>query len=269
MPDLEARLRALADEPIWPETPDLTGVVTAALAERRAAAAGAPTRRSSRRRVRLRRRAVALAAVLLVAIPTAGAAAFPSARDDVLEWLGLRHTEVRRTPTLPPAQPPGSADLGERTTLEDAVRRTGFRPLLPARLGDPDAIHVAGRGAASRITLVYAPRPGLPTVRGVRAGLLVTQVRGRIDGQLLRKIAAPGTGVTQVRIDGHPGVVFTGADHVYLYLDPAGQFVEGRPFLAGTTLVLERDGSVVRLEAAVDPQDLRRIAETLRLSPRG
>jgi hypothetical protein len=64
-------------------------------------------------------------------------------------------------------------------------------------------------------------------------------------------------------------VLFTGADHVYFYVDPAGQFVEDRPFVAGTTLVLERDGAVVRLEGAVAPQELRRIAETLELSPSG
>jgi hypothetical protein len=69
-----------------------------------------------------------------------------------------------------------------------------------------------------------------------------------------------------VEVDGDRGVLFTGEEHVYLYTDPAGQILEDRPLLAGTTLVLERDGAVVRLEAAVGREELLGIAESLALS---
>ena len=62
-------------------------------------------------------------------------------------------------------------------------------------------------------------------------------------------------------------MLFTGAEHVYLYLDPAGQIQEDRPWLAGNTLVFERDGAVMRLEAAAGPAALRRLAASLRVSP--
>jgi hypothetical protein len=98
------------------------------------------------------------------------------------------------------------------------------------------------------------------------AGLLVTQVRGSFDSALVRKIAGPGTAVRLIELDGHRGVLFTGAPHVYLYLDPAGEVVEDRPYLAGRTLVLERDGAIVRLEADAPPSALRRLAASLRVS---
>jgi hypothetical protein len=186
----------------------------------------------------------------------------------VLEWLGLRKTEVRRVPVTPPAEPPASPDLGARVGLAEAARRARFAPLLPAGLGRPDAVYADELGAATRITLVYRPRPGLPRLRtsGVRAGLLVTQTRGRLDGPLLTKILAGNTNVERVRVNGDPGVLFTGAEHVYLYVDPAGEIVEDRPWLAGDTLVLERDGAVVRLEAAAGTAALRRLAASLRVS---
>ena len=186
----------------------------------------------------------------------------------MLEWLGLRKTEVRRVPVAPPARPPASPDLGERAGLDEAARRAGFAPLVPAGLGPPDAVYVDELGAATRITLVYRPRPGLPRLptADVDAGLLVTQTRGALEGQLLRKIIGVGTDARAVRVNGDRGVLFTGADHVYLYLDPTGQVVEDRPWLAGDTLVLERDGAVVRLEAAAGAAALRRLAASLRVS---
>jgi hypothetical protein len=297
MPDLEARLRALGDEVAWPETPDLAGAVTAALAARREASEAQPGRLGrAGRRVRSERparsgrggrageprahgvagvprrpsrRTVVIALVAaLVALPAAGAAAFPGARDDVLEWLGLRRTEVERAPTPPAGETPAALDLGARTDLATAARRAGFRPLVPAGVGPPDAVHVARLGTTTRTTLVYGPRPGLPRLAGPDAGLLVTQVEGAFDGPLLRKVTGPGTRIRRVTVDGHPGLLFTGAPHVYLYLDPSGQVVEDRPWLAGTTLVLERDGAVVRLEAAAGAEALRRLAGSLRVSPR-
>jgi hypothetical protein len=127
-------------------------------------------------------------------------------------------------------------------------------------------VHVAATGAARRVTLVYRPRPGLPALDGVRAGLLLTQVEGGLDRDLLRKVIGPGTDARAVRVAGSPGVLFTGAPHAYLYLDPAGGIVEDRSFLAGTVLVLERGSAVVRLEAGAGPATLRRLAASLRVS---
>jgi hypothetical protein len=243
------------------------GAAARGAAGRRAAKRGVWRGRSPDRAGGRRRVVVGVAAALVVLIPAGAAAAFPQARDDVLEWLGLRRTEVRRSAQPPPARAPAGSDLGARVSFEAAARRAGFRPLVPAGLGPPDAVHVAELGATARTTLVYRPRPGLPSLDGVRAGLLVTQVQGDLNGDLLLKIAGPGTGVRRIRIGGRPAVLFSGASHVYLYLDPSGQVVEDRPWRAGTTLVLERGDAVIRLEAATGATDLRRLAGWLRLSP--
>src|SRR5690242_19499345 len=104
--DPVTRLEELARELEWPATPDLAPAVL--------------SRARAPRRARRWPIAVALAVLAL-----AGAtAAFPSARDDVLEWIGLRSVEVRREPQLPPAaRAPGPADTGPPVALAEAARR--------------------------------------------------------------------------------------------------------------------------------------------------
>ena len=282
MADLETRLRALADEAAWPPTPDLAGNVATALAAPRGrrgraaaapahgapAPAGRPTPRRSRRPAPAHAPPGAgRGGGRARAGPRRGRRRLPRRADDVLEWLGLRHTEVQ--PHAHAAAARAGAHRARPGPPHDAGRGGApgrLRPLLPAGLGAPDAVRVARLGAATRVTLVYRPRTALPALRGARAGLLVTQVRGSLEGNLLRKVAGPGTDIRRVRVDGHDGLVFSGAPHVYLYLDPAGQILEDRPWLAGNTLVLERDDAVIRLEAAAPPSALERLATTLRVS---
>ena len=171
MPELESRLRALAADAVWPATPDLAAAVAAAPRRRRRrvavgrgrAALGRGGAGVGRRPAR-RALAVVLAALLLV---PAAAVAFPGARDDVLEWLGLRDVEIRRVPA-PPAgtRPELEGDLGRRVSLAQARRNAGFAAAIPAALGPPDRVRETGQ----RISLVYAPRDGLPALRGIDAG---------------------------------------------------------------------------------------------------
>jgi len=95
-------------------------------------------------------------------------------------------------PAPPPAaRPELEADLGRLVTLARAERAAGFAAALPAALGPPDRVRLGAR----RISLVYAPRPGLPPLAGVDAGLIVTESRGGIRGQYLRKLLLGGTDV--------------------------------------------------------------------------
>jgi hypothetical protein len=225
--ELEQRLRALGDEAAWPATPDLASAVADRLA-------GAPSveehglwrRVLDTRRSRGRRRALVAALAALLLVPAA--AAFG---DDVLEWLGLRSVEVRREPALPPgARRPALDDLGARVTLAEAGRRARFAPVVPERLGEPDEVRVRG----GVVTLVYDG-----------GALLLAELRGALDRDLVRKIAGPGTRVRQLP---GGGLFFSGRDHVYLYLRPDGSVAEGRPFLAGNTLLVERGDLLLRLE---------------------
>src|SRR5687767_15193582 len=100
MPDLELQLRALAEDTVWPATPDIAAAVARAPRERRTGAR-ARVRAALAPRGRRARRVIAAGLALLLLVPAA-AVAFPGARNDVLEWLGLRDVEIRRVPSPPP-----------------------------------------------------------------------------------------------------------------------------------------------------------------------
>ena len=157
-----------------------------------------------------------LAALLLV---PAAAVAFPGARDDVLEWLGLRDVEIRRVPA-PPAgtRPELEADLGRRVTLAQARREAGFAAALPAALGAPDRVRVTGQ----RISLIYAPRAGLPTLDGVDAGLILTESRGGIPRRVPAEAAARRHGRRAGQGPRRPGAYISGGEHAYIYETPRG-----------------------------------------------
>ena len=252
MADLERALRDLAAAEEWPPTPDIAAAVTVRLRQ-----APAPAGRVRRPRAR-RRWALAIALAALVALPGA-AVAFPDARDDVLEWLGLKNVEVRRTPQPPPArellpQP----DLGRVVPLDTAAARIGFEPLVPTTLGSPDEARVQDR----RLSLVYRPTAGRPATRAEGIGVLITEQRG--SGVIAEKAVGPGTEVRAVDVDGARGAWLDGEPHAIIFQDTTGNYREDVPRLAGDTLVWERDGLVLRIEGARDLEDALAIARSLR-----
>jgi hypothetical protein len=210
---IEHDLHALAERLDWPETPDIAAAVEHRLPT------STPTRRA-------RRRWVAMALAALVLVP-AGAAF----GDDVLEWLGLKSVEVERVPKLPDdARKPVVDELGEQVSLAEAEERAGFAPLVPDALGPPQEIRLDGR----IVTLVYD-----------EGDILLAQLPGALDQDLLRKVAGPGTEVRRVR----DGLFFSGREHVYLYRRPGGGVAEDRPRLAQNTFVTQRGDVLLRLEA--------------------
>jgi hypothetical protein len=255
MPELETRLRELAAEIAWPGTPDLEAAVAARLAGHQAMAA-------NRGRAARWRGPVAAVVAALALIPAAGAVAFPGARHDVLRWLGLEHVRVERNATPPPvaARPELEDDLGAHVSRAEAVTRAGFEPLVPAALGEPDRVREVGR----RISLLYAPRAGLPKLPRVDAGLIVTETRGRMEGSYLRKLLFAGSEVHRVRVNGRPGAFISGGSHGYIYVAPGGTVQEDRPLLTGPTLLWEQDGLVLRLEGQVGRATALRVARSFR-----
>jgi hypothetical protein len=254
MADLERALRELAAAEEWPPTPDIAGAVAARLREAPvpAPAARRPTWASRRRR------ALAVALAVLVAVPSA-AVAFPEARDDLLEWLGLKSVEVRRTPQPPPGRELlPEPDLGRVVPLERAGARIGFEPLVPAALGAPDEARVQGR----RLSLVYRPSAGRPATQAEGVGVLLTEQRGH--GVIAEKAVGPGTAVRRVDVDGARGAWIEGAPHSIIFQGPRGAFREDVPRLAGDTLVWERDGLVLRIEGARGLEDALAITRSLR-----
>src|SRR4051794_30435222 len=247
--ELELQLRALAADVQWPPTPDLAAGVLAA--------EPAPRGRAPRSG---RRRLIAALVGALVLVPAAGAVAFPGARDDVLQWLGLRHVSVRRVPRLPPARHALEADLGGLTSLRAASRAAGIAVRVPSVLGPPERV----RQTAGRVSLVYAPRAGFPRLPGMDAGLVLTETRGTLEAGFLEKIVSAGTRVERVDVGGRLGAFISGRPHIYLYGTSGGDVVQAHPLLAGPTLVWERDGLVLRLESDATRARAVRVARSVR-----
>ena len=265
MPDLLDQLRTAE---VFPPTPDLATAVETHLREEGAAHRGAPRRAGRRspadRLARPRSRRPRLALALLAAgvlLPAGGALAFG---DELLDWLGLRGAEVRRAPELPSgARFPALSDLGRPVALGRVDEALGFTPLVPRRLGAPDAVLVDGETRTA--TLVYRPRGGLPPLPGATgAGLLIAQTRGDLDRRLLGKTITADTQAEALDVQGDPGVFLAGEPHAYAYVAPGGDLRTAQPRLAGNTLVFSRAGRVIRIEAEAGRDRALALADELR-----
>jgi hypothetical protein len=255
--DLEARLGDLAAVVELPDTPPLSGRVSARLRSE-----PAPGRR---RGLRLRARwsrvpALGLAAVVLLA--AIALTLSPSARRAVAGWLGLPGVRIQAEP--PPGRPPAvgsELDLGRRTTLADAERRTPFELLLPrsGRLGDPDAVFVDYPPSSGRVSLVYRAEAGLPRAHHSGVGLLLMQFE-----ELLKKSVFEGSTVEPVTVGGEPGYWIGGRAHVVRLIDPGGGVLEDSARFADHTLLWRRSGVTFRLESALSKGESLRLAASVR-----
>jgi hypothetical protein len=215
--DLERSLRELGGEIAWPATPrfelDLEPVRPRFVLPR------------------LRPLALGLA-ILLAAL--AGVLAFsPGARSAFLEIFRLEGATVERVETLPdvPAQ---RIDYGDRVTRAEAERRVGFELL---DLGDPDAVFIRGDRMAS---LVY----GDPD----RPRLVLSQLRGSVWDGFVKKAGSRGTTIEEVTVEGERGLFISGDEHFVMFQDERGNITDERTYLAGTVLLWNRDGLLLRLE---------------------
>lgn len=264
MADLEQQLGALATEIDWPGTPDLSGRVTAKVAER--AHRGSPLwlRPSMGNRWALAAAAVILAvAALLVYSPS---------REAIAGWLNL-HTTIQRvlhlaTPSPQPSGPLGTRlGLGSRTTLDQARRQVAWNIAVPSSLGAPDEVYLQDppdgppRG---EVTLVYKARPGIPVASQTGVAVLVTEARGTIDQEFFGKILGPDTTIDAVTVSGHDGWWIAGAPHDFFFTDSGGNFRSETLRLATNTLLLDYGGTVIRIEGNLTKVQALEIAASLR-----
>jgi hypothetical protein len=224
---LEHELRALAPLVEWPETPDVAAAVAARVVAPRA-------RRRPSRRLGL------VLAVLLLAV--AVALAVPPARTAIFDWLGIGSARIQRVDELPPLQPTASLQLlGEQTTLADARRRAGF-PVAPPPRGEP---------APDEVRVVDDRRVSYLWRDGDRIRLLITQVPGLLQRTaILGKLIPPSVRIERLMIDGDGAVFLTGGPHAVYLLGPNGSFQEDDGWLAGSTLLVDRGGTTLRIEGS-------------------
>jgi hypothetical protein len=239
---LERDLHALAATLEWPAEPDLAARVLA-----RASEAKPEPRRAPRRLL-----AIAVAAVLA---GTLAVLAVPPARTAVFDWLGIGGARIVEVDELPAVAPsPGLDLLGDSVTLERARALAGFdfsEP--PAGERDPDEILVS-----PGLRVSYLWRDG----NSVR--LLVTQFPGSAnDPGLVKKLVGSGTTVEELRVESDPALWLEGGPHVVFFVAPDGMVQSDQGWLAGNTLLVDRDGVTVRVEGLLERDEAVELAEAM------
>lgn len=221
----------------------------------------------------------ASAAVAVVLALAALLALSPAARAVAEEILRLPGVVIFRgaVPTSTPSPTPGvtpsptpsiRSSLGDRVSLEEAVRLAGHPLLVPTDpvLGAPDEVYVRRIGPVTAVSLLYVTRPGVTTSPEAGVAALVTELDdARIDAAIFGKIIGPGTTVVPVTVNGGQGYWLEGQPHEFFYQQRDGQDFVSEPLrLAGNTLLWEQNGLLLRLEAEVDEATALRIAASVR-----
>jgi len=229
MLELERDLREVGRLLAFPPEPELVPAVRARLGE-------AP-RRFPRRRVLV----LALAA-LVVAL--AAAFAVPPARTAILRFFHIGGETVERVETLPnaPHRSP-IAGLAGPMSLEQAIDRAGFRPILPPRHGG-----------------IYADDGVLATYIGPRTVL----TEARSDLGLSKKVASPQTRLEPVTVNEHDGLWIEGAPHVVMYFDSKGRGQEKHVRVAGNVLVWAYGSVTLRIEGPLTEAQALGLARSIR-----
>jgi hypothetical protein len=256
--DLEQRLVLLRAEIDWPATPALAARVRARIQE--PAAAQRPWFQS--------RWALAAAAVLVV---LAALLAYTPSREAIASWINV-HTIFNRVNQLPTPSPLPSGPIGKRlglgnpTTLDQAQSKLGWHILVPASLGPPDEVYLQlppDGPPQGEVTLVYKSRPGLKTAGETGVAVLVTEANGAVDTQIFGKMLGPGTTLDEVTVNGHKGYWIAGQPHVFFFIDADGKFRDETLRLATNTLIIDDNGTVVRIEGDLTKTQALGIAASL------
>lgn len=256
MPELEEQLTALAGAIEWPETPRLSVTV-----ER-------PTAVQPRRPFFVPRWAMAAAAALII---VATLLAYAPTRTAIADWVNL-HVRLNHTTALPTPSPLPSGTLGSNlglgtsTTLSAAQTTVGWQLLIPSALGAPEAVYLQQPPVGptqGEVTFVYAPRPGITVSSETGVGVLVTEARGSVNEQFFGKTTSNGTTITPVDVGGQPGWWISGQPHVFAFIDSEGNVRFETLRLATNTLVVDEEGTIVRIEGNLTEAQALQIATSL------
>jgi hypothetical protein len=253
--ELEQQLGRLGAELDWPATPNLAPAI------RRRTAAQRPRWFESRW-------AMAAAAAILI---VAALALYPPSRAAIADWINVhtRFTTVPRlsTPTpLPPGPLGRRLGLGQQATLAQVRITLQWQVLVPASLGQPDEVYLQPPPDApsdGEVTLVYAARQGIPAAGETGVGVLITEARGAINSEYFGKMIGPGTTIEPVTVAGASGYWIAGAPHSFVFVDRAGEVRYETLRLATNTLLINKGGTVIRIEGNLTKAQALEIAASL------
>jgi len=210
---------------------------------------------------------IAATAVLVVAVFVGSLVAFPTVRQTVADWLGLRGIGITVVPSLSPIPTQhGALQLGAPMSLDEARAAVSWPILLPddPALGAPDEVYVDRSALASgTVSLVWSARPGYPAASTTGAGLLVTELRARIDERFFQKVIGPGTTIEGVHVGAQPGYWISGQPHELFLLDEHGNPIPQRIRVAGNVLMWEVGDVTLRVESALTKDEALRVGSSI------
>lgn len=254
--DLEEALRDVGARLSYPASADLRPAVLARL-----------ERGEGRGLLDMFRSPLSLApALATLVLLLAATFAFQPAAGQAAEALGLRGIGLFPAPrmVLISGGQVLPANVHKVASAEAASGEVGFTVRVPESLGAPDAVFARSAGDTALAILVYGQRQGIPVASTTGVAVLITEVRGSLEAQLLGKTLPPGTTVEELEVNGGPGVWIEGEPHQFFYRAPDGEILMDTVRLAGNVLLWEQDGLLMRVEAQVDRERALRIAESMR-----
>jgi hypothetical protein len=262
VPELEQRLAELATVVDWPGTPQLAGLVSARLSSAAARPRRLPAYGGGRRW------ATAAAVVVL-----AGAAliAYAPSRDAIAGWLNLHAIiELVQHPPSPSPQPSGPLGkrfgLGSETTLARSQGALAWSIAVPSMLGSPDEVYLQqppNGPPEGEVTLVYTARSGIPVASQTGVAVLITEARGAVDTNFFGKMLGPTATLEEVTVAGHKGYWIAGQPNVFFFVDADGNLRNETMRMAANTLILDDNGTIVRIEGNLTKAQALQIAASL------
>ena len=247
MSELERKLLALGRGLEAPQAPDLWPAVRSRLS-----VGPGPQR--------FQWRSALVLAFAALALAVGAAFAVPPARTAILEWLGLSGVKIERVPEQPRAPVGADLGLGRPVSLAEARRLAGYPVLVPSLAGfeRPSEVWFGPSLPGGQVAFVY-PRSDSRHPR-----ILLTQFRAEPGFQYIGKLAAPGTRIEPVTVNGEPGYWLAGEPHAFLFVDPQGRIRDETLRLAGNTLLWQYGALTLRLEGAGTKAEALAIARSLR-----
>jgi hypothetical protein len=209
---------------------------------------------------------IAVAAALVLALFAGSLLAFPSVRETIADWLGVRGIGITVVPSLSPVPTNyRSLIIGRPVSLEEARTAVAWPVLMPddALLGPPDEVYLDLAHRDGAVSLVWGARPGLPVASTTGAGLLLTEFRGSINEQFFQKFVGPGSTVERVHVGDRIGFWISGAPHEVVVLDRSGKPIFDTIRLAGNVLMWEEGELTLRMESELGKDDALRVAASV------
>lgn len=252
---LEHDLAALGRQTEFPATPPIAAAVRARLAAEPDPERTHGTRLPTHRRQRLASLLAIAAALVVGSTVVAGVLGLP----------GLRFSfGPGPSASVTPSDPAGiRSSLGTPSSLADAASAVAFPILLPPKLGEPDETYVGSTNREhGRVVLLYTHGDAPPIAGDIR--LLITEFTAELDEGFDTKWVESGdTRVQYVDVNGARGYWFSGAPHVYEYLNEIAGIRQVERRQVGDVLVWERAGVVYRIESGLGPSATLELARSL------